>query len=104
MTSSINSLHFFILILGIAFTFIQVHHVDKQWWFSVLATIMSLIYSTIGLGLGVSKIVENKGIFKGSISLKFWRIFADIGNIAFGYTLHDYCCNSGQSQFSSTRI
>ncbi|XP_058735843.1 amino acid permease 3-like [Vicia villosa] len=71
----------------------QIPELDKQWWFSVFAAVMSFSYSTIGLGLGVSKIIENRGDIQGSWTgidvlpnQKFWRVFAAVGNIAFGYS------------------
>ncbi|CAI8605561.1 unnamed protein product [Vicia faba] len=68
---------------------------DQLWWLSSLAAAMSFTYSTIGLGLGVGKVIENKGI-KGSLTgitvgtvtqtQKVWRSFQALGNIAFAYS------------------
>ncbi|KAJ1391507.1 Amino acid transporter, transmembrane domain [Sesbania bispinosa] len=56
---------------------------------------MSFAYSTIGLGLGISKVAET-GTFKGSLTgisigtvtkaQKVWGIFQALGNIAFAYS------------------
>ncbi|MDV3201080.1 MAG: hypothetical protein Q8877_02640 [Sweet potato little leaf phytoplasma] len=34
----------------------QIPNFDKIWWLSIVATIMSFTYSTIGLALGIAKI------------------------------------------------
>ncbi|XP_058724208.1 amino acid permease 3-like isoform X2 [Vicia villosa] len=71
----------------------QIPELDRQWWFFGFAAVMSFTYSIIGLGLGVSKLIENNGDIQGSLSgidvipsQKFWTVFAAIGNIAFGYS------------------
>uniref|UniRef100_A0A1J3J3W9 Amino acid permease 5 n=1 Tax=Noccaea caerulescens TaxID=107243 RepID=A0A1J3J3W9_NOCCA len=74
--------------------FSQIPDFDQLWWLSVLAAVMSFGYSTIGLGLGISRVVENKEI-KGTITGvtigtvtptdKVWRTFQSLGNIAFAY-------------------
>ncbi|KAI5394368.1 amino acid permease 4 [Lathyrus oleraceus] len=75
--------------------FSQIPNFDQLWWLSSLAAAMSFTYSTIGLGLGVGKVIENKG-FKGSLTgitvgtvtqtQKIWRSFQALGNIAFAYS------------------
>ncbi|XP_010058357.2 amino acid permease 2 [Eucalyptus grandis] len=73
----------------------QIRNFDKRLGISIMATIMSLTYSTIGLALGIAKVAEN-GELKGSltgISLgtvtqtqKIWRSFQALGNIVFAYS------------------
>lgn len=74
--------------------FSQIPDFDQLWWLSVLAAVMSFGYSTIGLGLGISRVVENKeikgtitGITIGTVTPtdKVWRTFQSLGNIAFAY-------------------
>ncbi|KVH99528.1 Amino acid transporter, transmembrane [Cynara cardunculus var. scolymus] len=75
--------------------FSQIPDFDQISWLSMLAAVMSFTYSTIGLGLGVSKVAENKKI-KGSLTgisigrvtqtQKIWRSFQALGAIAFAYS------------------
>ncbi|CAN8288718.1 unnamed protein product [Cochlearia groenlandica] len=86
----------YMIAFGLAqIVFSQIPDFDQLWWLSILAAVMSFCYSTIGLGLGVSRVVENKEI-KGTItgvavgmtvtpSQKVWRTFQSLGNIAFAY-------------------
>jgi hypothetical protein len=37
--------------------FSQIPDLDKVWWLSIVAAIMSFSYSTIGVSLGVAEIV-----------------------------------------------
>ncbi|XP_045819385.1 probable amino acid permease 7 [Trifolium pratense] len=61
-------------------------------WVSVVATIMSFAYSSIGLGLGLATIIKN-GRFMGSmtgvqtanVTDKIWLIFQALGDISFSY-------------------
>ncbi|GAB4833070.1 Probable amino acid permease 7, variant 2 [Ancistrocladus abbreviatus] len=65
------------------------HNMD---WLSVLAAVMSFTYSSIGLGLGLAKVIGN-GYIKGSIVgvptstaiEKVWLISQALGDIAFAY-------------------
>jgi len=81
--------------------FSQIPDFDQLWWLSIVAAVMSFAYSAIGLGLGVSKVVENKeikgsltGVTVGTVTLsgtvtssqKIWRTFQSLGNIAFAYS------------------
>ncbi|KAL8139655.1 hypothetical protein V2J09_005676 [Rumex salicifolius] len=66
----------------------EFHNMD---WLSVVAAIMSFTYSSIGLGLGLAKTIEN-GVVKGSISgisasamEKVWLVAQALGDIAFAY-------------------
>ncbi|KAK4767774.1 hypothetical protein SAY87_002915 [Trapa incisa] len=61
-------------------------------WLSVVAAIMSFSYSSIGLGLGVGKVIENgtvkgsiTGVASSSVPLKLWASFEALGDIAFAY-------------------
>jgi len=37
--------------------FSQIPDFDQLWWLSSLAAVMSFTYSTIGLGLGIGKVI-----------------------------------------------
>ncbi|CAK8538970.1 unnamed protein product [Lathyrus sativus] len=59
---------------------------------SVVAAIMSFSYSSIGLGLGITKVIENgrvmgsvTGIPASNIADKLWLVFQALGDIAFAY-------------------
>ncbi|CAL1362505.1 unnamed protein product [Linum trigynum] len=75
--------------------FSQIPDFDQLWWLSFVAAVMSFTYSTIGLGLGIGKVIENKEI-KGSLTGigidvvsptdKVWRSFQALGGIAFAYS------------------
>ncbi|KAL2316608.1 hypothetical protein Fmac_030484 [Flemingia macrophylla] len=61
-------------------------------WLSVVAAIMSFTYSSIGLGLGITTVVENErimgsvtGVPTSNSADKFWLVFQAIGDIAFAY-------------------
>ncbi|KAJ3694630.1 hypothetical protein LUZ60_000007 [Juncus effusus] len=61
-------------------------------WLSISAAVMSFVYSSIGFGLGLAKVIGD-GRIKGSIggitmpspTQKVWRISQAIGDIAFAY-------------------
>ncbi|KAF8654951.1 hypothetical protein HU200_061383 [Digitaria exilis] len=87
----------YIAIFGvIQIVFSQIPDLDKVWWLSIVAAIMSFSYSTIGISLGVSEIVANRGL-RGSMAgvigagasvtsmQKVWRSLQAFGNIAFAY-------------------
>ncbi|KAK7371878.1 hypothetical protein VNO80_05244 [Phaseolus coccineus] len=61
-------------------------------WVSIVAAIMSFSYSSIGLGLGITTVIENgrimgslTGVPAANISDKLWLVFQAIGDIAFAY-------------------
>ncbi|CAL1412500.1 unnamed protein product [Linum trigynum] len=74
--------------------FSQIPDFDQLWWLSFVAAVMSFTYSTIGLGLGIGKVIENQAI-KGSLTGigidlvsptdKVWRSLQALGGIAFAY-------------------
>ncbi|CAD6259207.1 unnamed protein product [Miscanthus lutarioriparius] len=85
--------HLYMLLFGAAqvvLSFIPNFH--NMAWLSVVAAVMSFTYSTIGLGLGLAKTIEN-GAIKGSVAgvpmstpaQKIWRVAQAIGDIAFAY-------------------
>ncbi|KAK8710049.1 hypothetical protein V6N13_145393 [Hibiscus sabdariffa] len=73
----------------------QIPDFDQLWWLSILAAIMSFTYSTIGLALGIAKVI-GIGTFRGSLTgisigtvtqaQKIWRSFRALGDIAFAYS------------------
>ncbi|GLT56915.1 hypothetical protein SLA2020_299270 [Shorea laevis] len=85
----------YIIAFGIAeIIFSQIPDFDQLWWLSIVAAVMSLTYSTIGLGLGIAKVAET-GKIMGSLTgisistvtqtQKIWRSFRALGDIAFAY-------------------
>ncbi|XP_044470587.1 amino acid permease 3-like [Mangifera indica] len=73
----------------------QIPGLNQLWWLSIVASVMSFTYSTIGLALAVAKVAAT-GIVKGSLTgipvgaitqtEKIWRSFQAIGDIAFSYS------------------
>ncbi|XP_057975123.1 amino acid permease 3-like [Malania oleifera] len=72
----------------------QIPGFDQIWWLSIVASLMSFTYSSIGLALGIAKVAENRkikgsatGIHVGMVTQtqKVWRTFQALGNIAFAY-------------------
>lgn len=83
----------FMLIFGIIqIVMSQIPDFHNMVWLSVVAALMSFCYSFIGLGLGFSKVIDNRSI-KGSIvgvptrsaAQKIWLVFQGLGDIAFAY-------------------
>ncbi|KAK6939910.1 Amino acid transporter, transmembrane domain [Dillenia turbinata] len=86
----------YMIMFGVAeIIFSQIPDFDQIWWLSIVAAVMSFTYSSIGLGLGIAKVVEN-GKFMGSLTgisigtvtqtQKMWRSFQALGDIAFAYS------------------
>ncbi|KAF5806299.1 putative amino acid transporter, transmembrane domain-containing protein [Helianthus annuus] len=93
----------YMVMFGVAeILFSQIPDFDQISWLSMLAAVMSFTYSSIGLGLGIFKVAENKKI-KGSLTgisigtvtssgstvtetQKIWRSFQALGAIAFAYS------------------
>ncbi|VAH33629.1 unnamed protein product [Triticum turgidum subsp. durum] len=96
-----SSMSPYIAIYGIMEIFFsQIPGLDSMWWLSILATVMSFTYSTIGISLGVAQIVANGGIQGGltgvavginaagksiTVMEKVWRSLQAFGNMAFAY-------------------
>ncbi|XP_027329979.1 amino acid permease 3-like [Abrus precatorius] len=86
----------YMISFGIAeIIFSQIPDFHELWWLSIVAAVMSFTYSTIGLGLGIGKVIENRrvkgsltGISVGTVTQtqKVWRSFQALGNIAFAYS------------------
>ncbi|KAI5355239.1 hypothetical protein PRUPE_1G491300 [Prunus persica] len=86
----------YMIAFGIAeIIFSQIPNFDQLWWLSIVAAVMSFTYSSIGLGLGIAKVVET-GTIRGSMTgisignvtetQKIWRSFQALGDIAFAYS------------------
>ncbi|XP_072999537.1 amino acid permease 1-like [Typha latifolia] len=74
----------------------QLPNFHKLWWLSVLAAIMSLVYSTIAVGLSLARIISGT-VGKTSLTgtevgvdidsaQKVWKAFQALGDIAFAYS------------------
>ncbi|KAI6689438.1 hypothetical protein NL676_026266 [Syzygium grande] len=65
----------------------QILDFNQQWWLPIVATVMSVTYSTIGLSLGIAK-GSLTGISIGTAiqTQKIWRSFQALGIIAFAYS------------------
>ncbi|KAK2390377.1 amino acid permease [Trifolium repens] len=73
--------------------FSQIPDFDQLWWLSILAAVMSFTYSTIGLGLGIGKVIEHKkidgtmtGVDDVTKPQKIWGSLQALGDIAFAYS------------------
>ncbi|XP_077249761.1 amino acid permease 3-like isoform X1 [Tasmannia lanceolata] len=86
----------YMIMFGVAeILFSQIPDFDQIWWLSIVAAVMSFTYSSIGLALGITKVVAN-GSFRGSMTgisigavtqtQKIWRSFQAFGDIAFAYS------------------
>ncbi|KAK9065502.1 hypothetical protein SSX86_014903 [Deinandra increscens subsp. villosa] len=70
----------------------QIPDFHSMVWVSIVAAIMSFCYSSIGFGLGISKVIEN-GKIEGSVygvsavsaPVKLWLTFQALGDVAFAY-------------------
>ncbi|CAA0814045.1 Probable amino acid permease 7 [Striga hermonthica] len=61
-------------------------------WLSIIAAVMSFVYSTIGSGLGLAKVIENGeikgsvgGVHESTVANKVWSISQALGDIAFAF-------------------
>ncbi|XP_076894219.1 putative amino acid permease 7 [Bidens hawaiensis] len=70
----------------------QIPNFHNMAWLSLVAAIMSFAYSTIGLGLGLAKVIVNGevmgsigGVPAASAVDKVWLVFQGLGDIAFAY-------------------
>ncbi|KAL6880402.1 hypothetical protein ACP4OV_011967 [Aristida adscensionis] len=87
-----------IIFAGIQILLSQLPNFHKIWWLSIVAAVMSLAYSSIGLGLSIAKIAAGgahaaktslTGVTVGvdvSSTEKIWRTFQSLGDIAFAYS------------------
>ncbi|KAL9265710.1 Amino acid permease 3-like protein [Drosera capensis] len=86
----------YMIIFGVTeIIFSQIPDFDQIGWLSVVAAVMSFTYSSVGLGLGIGQVAENRKI-KGSLTgisigtvtgaQKVWRSFQALGDIAFAYS------------------
>ncbi|RCV09418.1 hypothetical protein SETIT_2G026700v2 [Setaria italica] len=85
-----------IIFAGIQILLSQLPNFHKLWWLSIVAAVMSLAYSSIGLGLSIAKIaggVHAKTTLTGatvgvdvSATEKIWKTFQSLGDIAFAYS------------------
>jgi len=57
---------YMILFGAVEIVFSQIPDFDQIWWLSIVAAVMSLAYSSIGLGLSIAKIA---GHYNSSLSL-----------------------------------
>ncbi|CAK8567397.1 unnamed protein product [Lathyrus sativus] len=88
-----NSNIYMIAFGAVQIVFSQIPDFDQLWWLSIVAAVMSFTYSTIGLGLGIGKVIENKK-FAGTITgvndvtkaQKTWGSLQALGDIAFAYS------------------
>ncbi|WMV31093.1 hypothetical protein MTR67_024478 [Solanum verrucosum] len=71
----------------------QIPDFDQISWLSIVAAVMSMTYSTIGLGLGVAKVAETgkvqgslTGVSGGTGMQKIWKSCQAVGAIAFAYS------------------
>ncbi|KAL5713033.1 putative amino acid permease 7 [Ranunculus cassubicifolius] len=86
--------HTFYMLLfgGVQILLSQIPNFHDMEWLSIVAAIMSFAYSSIGFGLGISKVIEN-GWIKGSLvgiptdtrAQKVWKVSQALGDIAFAY-------------------
>lgn len=52
-----NSNIYMIAFGAVQIIFSQIPDFDQLWWLSIVAAVMSFTYSTIGLGLGIGKVI-----------------------------------------------
>jgi amino acid permease len=92
---SVSSVPYMILFGVVEIIFSQIPDFDQIWWLSIVAAVMSFMYSSIGLALGMVQVIANKGI-KGSFTgvsigtvtqaQKIYRSLQAFGDIAFAYS------------------
>ncbi|KAE8098922.1 hypothetical protein FH972_016948 [Carpinus fangiana] len=84
---------FYMLLFGlIQIVMSQIPDFHNMEWLSIVAAIMSVTYSSIGLGLGFAKVIENgkimgsiSGVPAANVADKLWLTFQALGDIAFAY-------------------
>ncbi|PKI31686.1 hypothetical protein CRG98_047896 [Punica granatum] len=86
----------YMIMFGLVETLLsQIPDFDQVWWLSIVASIMSFTYSSVGLALGIAKVAAT-GNFRGSLTgisvvsvgqtQKIWRSFQALGDIAFAFS------------------
>ncbi|KAK9906703.1 hypothetical protein WJX75_006478 [Coccomyxa subellipsoidea] len=86
-----------ILFGALQIIFSQIQDIDRIWWMSIVATLMSFTYSFIGLGECIAQAARGGGTGTGTVgglqigidttaAGKAWGIFQALGNIAFAYS------------------
>ncbi|XP_031405804.1 probable amino acid permease 7 [Punica granatum] len=85
--------NWYMMLFGFVHIFLsQTPNFHSTRWISIMALVMSLCFSFIGVGLGLAKVIES-GTVKGSITgvpssnsaTKTFAVFTALGNIAFAY-------------------
>ncbi|XP_076928939.1 amino acid permease 1-like [Bidens hawaiensis] len=89
---------YLLIFAGIELILSQLPNFHKLSFLSIIAAIMSFVYSTIGMGLSIAKFAGG-GLAKTSIGMppredmsskdNIWNIFCAIGDIAFSYAFAD---------------
>ncbi|XP_076948999.1 putative amino acid permease 7 [Bidens hawaiensis] len=85
--------NFFMLLFGLVQVFMsQIPDFQSMVLVSVVAAIMSFVYSSIGFGLGLAQVIENgkiagnvTGVPAASVTDKLLQTFQALGDIAFSY-------------------
>nr|XP_043630307.1 probable amino acid permease 7 [Erigeron canadensis] len=88
-----NSGQIYMLLFGVVqIVMSQIPDFNSMVLVSVVAAIMSFCYSSIGIGLGFAKVIENgkiagsiTGIPAASVANRLWLTFQALGDIAFAY-------------------
>ncbi|KAK4745656.1 hypothetical protein SAY87_011968 [Trapa incisa] len=92
----VSNYPFMVIFACIEIVLCQIPNFHKLSWLSVVASVMSFAYSSIGIGLSIARIVGGAharttltgvtiGVDVTAID-KVWRTFQAIGNIAFAYS------------------
>ncbi|KAL3729084.1 hypothetical protein ACJRO7_033653 [Eucalyptus globulus] len=68
----------------------QIQDLDQIWWLSIVAAVMFVAYSLIGLGLGIAQVAEAVPFSTDATETqKIWRCFQALGNIASAYSFYE---------------
>ncbi|KAJ4838125.1 hypothetical protein Tsubulata_045027 [Turnera subulata] len=77
---------------GIQIIASQIPNFHSMDWLSVIAAMMSFVYSFTGFGLGIAKVIENErikggitGVLASTPTKKLWLTFEALGNVAYAY-------------------
>lgn len=85
--------HIYMLLFGVVeIVMSQIPDFHSMVLVSVVASIMSFCYASIGFGLGIAQVIENHniagnitGVSTTSVAKKLWMTFQALGDIAFAY-------------------